>query len=92
MCVTDVLNISQISHESQTSDFIVLLMLSCFLFQVSFTDPDSPYYCKRNVYVVCSVLAIVMILGGISALVILGWIRVVDTRRRKRHNNQVKGL
>ena len=67
-------------------------MFSCFLFQVSFTDPDSPYYCKRNVYVVCSVLAIVMILGGISALVILGWIRIVDTRRRKRHNNQVKGL
>ena len=58
-----------------------------YTFQVSFTDPASPYYCKRNVYVVCSVLAIVMILGGLLALVIFCWIRIVDTRRR----NQVKG-
>ena len=57
------------------------------LFQVSFADPDSPYYCKRNVYVVCSVLAIVMVLGGLLALVIFSWIRIVDTRRRKRNNN-----
>ena len=50
---------------------------------MSFTDPESPYYCKRNVYVVCSVLSVVMILGGLLALVIFCWIRIVDTRRRK---------
>ena len=59
---------------------------------MSFTDPDSPYYCKRNIYVVCSVLAFVMLLGGLLALVIFCWLRIVDTRRRKRNSNQVKGL
>ena len=51
--------------------------------QVSFSEPESPYYCKRNVYVICFVLSVVMVTGGLLASVIFCWLRIVDTRRNK---------
>ena len=53
--------------------------------QVSFTDTDSPYYCKRNVFIVCFVLSVTMIVAGIISVFIFLWLRIVDTRRQNRN-------
>ena len=50
---------------------------------MSFLDTTSPYYCKRNVYIVCFVLSVTMIIAGIIAAFIFLWLRTVDTRRNR---------
>ena len=51
--------------------------------KVDFTDATSPYYCKRNVYIVCLVLSVVMVTGGVIAIIVFLWMWIVDTRRNQ---------
>ena len=64
--------------------FMILFSFVVYYFdKVSFEDTHSDYYCKRNIYVVCFVLSVVIIMGGIIASFVFLWLRIVDTRRRK---------
>ena len=62
-----------------------LVIISIFnrVKKVDFTDATSPYYCKRNVYIVCLVLSVVMVSGGVIAIIVFLWMWIVDTRRNQ---------
>ena len=82
-CLNDPLQLCHLQHgqgwcHNHCQDFICPVPT---FFQVDFEDQTSPYYCKRNVFVICFVLSVIMVVSGIIAVFFYCWLKIVDTRR-----------